>query len=85
MIVLFVTIEVIDDVLEPVVAYLFLASLKEAAKFILVFAPANRMITRIKVAKLCCQEQEKLRREKWWAQLDLNQRPADYESDALTN
>ena len=21
----------------------------------------------------------------WWAQLDLNQRPAGYESDALTN
>jgi hypothetical protein len=23
--------------------------------------------------------------EKWWAQKDLNLRPADYESDALTN
>jgi hypothetical protein len=23
--------------------------------------------------------------KKWWAQKDLNFRPADYESDALTN
>jgi hypothetical protein len=54
MIVLFVTIESIDDVVEPVGGCLFLAPLKEVAKFILVFAPANRMITRIKKAKLCC-------------------------------
>ena len=25
------------------------------------------------------------RREKWWARSDSNTRPADYESDALTN
>jgi hypothetical protein len=36
-------------------------------------------------AKLWCQEHILRYNLKWWAHLDLNQGPADYESDALTN
>ena len=32
-----------------------------------------------------CDNKRKVCMGIWWAQLDLNQRPADYESDALTN
>ncbi len=39
-----------------------------------------------KAAKLCFRAQTRMNsKEKWWARSDSNTRPADYESDALTN